>query len=77
MNWYDQMKTEVPKLCKYLRARNPYGMPEGGENPWYLLDDANTIFWCIRTAGGTGPDYSLVGPGPCQHGRSCFAEAEE
>ena len=68
------MHSEDHQLCKYLRARNPYGMPEGGENPWYLLDDANTIFWCIRTAGGTGPDYGLVGPGGCQVGRKCFAK---
>jgi hypothetical protein len=65
------------RLCKYLRARNPYGMAEGGENPWYLLDDANTIFWCIRSSGGAGPDGGLVGPGLCQAGRGCFARPED
>lgn len=65
------------KLCKNLRARNPYGMSEGGENPWYLLDDANTIFWCIRGSGGTGPDNGLVHSGSCQSGRRCFADPED
>ncbi|WP_422082294.1 hypothetical protein [Ulvibacterium sp.] len=59
-------------ICKFLRARNPYGMMEGGENPWLLLDDANTICWCITSAGATGPDNGLVSPLHCLEGRSCF-----
>lgn len=58
-------------ICKFLRARNPYGMMEGGDNPWYLLDDANTICWCI-ISGGVGPDNGLVSTQDCRVGRSCF-----
>ena len=59
-------------ICKFLRARNPYGMMEGGDNPWLLLDDANTICWCITSAGAVGPDNGLVSPMQCVEGRSCF-----
>ncbi len=59
-------------ICKFLRARNPYGMMEGGENPWHLLDDANTICWCINSAGAMGPDSGLVSPKHCKEGRSCY-----
>jgi len=47
-------------------------MMEGGENPWLLLDDANTISWCINSAGAMGPDNGLVSPMECKKGRSCF-----
>ncbi|TLP81760.1 hypothetical protein ES765_03500 [Maribacter sp. ACAM166] len=58
-------------ICKFLRARNPYGMMEGGDSPWLLLDDANTICWCITSAGAVGPDNGLVSPKYCRKGRSC------
>ena len=63
-------------ICKYLRARNPYGMMEGGDHPWLLLDDANTICWCIVSAGAAGPDNGLVSPNKCVEGRSCFVAAQ-
>ncbi|MEO1010987.1 MAG: hypothetical protein AAFX53_06740 [Bacteroidota bacterium] len=65
-------KTEKKDICKSLRARNPYGMMEGGENPWLLLDDANTICWCISSGGAIGPDDGLVSPKYCLSSRSCF-----
>ena len=66
------MKSKNNSICKFLRARNPYGMMEGGEQPWLLLDDANTICWCINSAGGSGPDNGLVATTECRAGRSCF-----
>jgi len=42
-------------------------MMEGGDNPWFLLDDANTICWCI-VSGGVGPDNGLVSPTDCREG---------
>ena len=74
MNSVDPPK---PKICKYLRARNPYGMMEGGEHPWLMLDDANTISWCIQSAGAAGPDSGLVGPKYCVEGRACFVDPDE
>ncbi len=72
-----EIKPIKGKICKYLRARNPYGMMEGGENPWLLLDDANTISWCIASSGAAGPDNGLVGPEKCVAGRSCFVAPDE
>lgn len=65
------------KFCKYLKAKSPYGPVEGGDNPWYLLDRANTICWCIKSAGGAGPDNGLVDPSACVPGRKCYAKSDE
>ena len=68
----ENIKPVKNKFCKYLRARNPYGASEGGENPWLLFEDANTICWCIKSAGGAGPDNDVVTPHKCVSGRKCF-----
>ena len=59
-------------LCRFLRAKSPYGTNEGGDNPWYLADNANTICWCIKSPGGAGPDNGFVDPLKCVAGRTCF-----
>ena len=68
------MQIDPDELCTYLRARNPYGMMEGGDHPWLFMDDANTIYWCIVSAGAAGPDNGLVSPHKCKPGRSCYKE---
>ncbi|MDN5213497.1 hypothetical protein QQ020_15610 [Fulvivirgaceae bacterium BMA12] len=60
------------KFCRFLRSKNPYGSLEGGENEWYLIDDANSICWCIKATGGAGPDNGLVDPPLCVSGRACY-----
>ena len=67
-----QTKSGNTTICKFIRARNPYGMMEGGDHPWLLLDDANTICWCINSSGGIGPDNGVVSQSGCKEGRSCF-----
>ncbi len=71
----EENKSNKLSICKFLRARNPYGMMEGGDNPWFLLDDANTICWCI-VSGGVGPDNGLVSTTDCREGRSCFVSRD-
>lgn len=72
----EENKPNKKGICKYLRARNPYGMMEGGDHPWLLLDDANTICWCINSAGAMGPDDGLVSTMSCKEGRNCFASQD-
>ena len=72
----DNNESNTKGICKFLRARNPYGMMEGGEHPWLLLDDANTICWCINSAGASGPDNGLISPMECKEGRSCFVSQD-
>ena len=67
-------KTEHNKLCRNLRIKNPYGMLEDGENDWLLLDDINSICWCIKSIGGSGPDDGVVDPAQCVKGRVCYEE---
>ena len=69
------MKSVKPvdiKLCRYLRAKNPFGTAEGGANPWLMLDDANTIYWCVKSMGAGGPDNGPIDPKLCQPGRKCY-----
>ena len=69
-----KIKPVNTKFCRFLRAKNPYGTLEGGENPWFMLDDANTTVWCVKASGPVGPDNGLVDPPRCVKGRSCFEE---
>jgi hypothetical protein len=72
------MKKELenPIYCKYLRAKNPYGFSEGGEDPWRIAYESNTICWCIKSPGAAGPDNQLVYPPSCVAGRKCFVAPE-
>ncbi len=72
-----EIKPVKNKFCKYLKAKSPYGPIEGGDNPWFLLDQANTICWCIKSASGAGPDNGLVAPEACTPGRSCYTAPKE
>ena len=64
-------------FCKYLKAKSPYGPVEGGDDPWYLLDQPNTICWCVKSLTGTGPDNGLVSAGTCVPGRKCYKGQDE
>lgn len=75
------MLTKVPhsevKYCRFLRAKNAYGKLEGGDNPWLTMDDPNTVYWCVRSSGGAGPDNGLVAPERCLAGRKCYEPPRE
>ncbi len=73
----EKVKPLNTKFCRYLRAKSPYGGLEGGENQWYLLDNANTICWCIQSAGGSAPDNGFVDPPHCVEGRSCYVAPKD
>jgi hypothetical protein len=64
-------------ICRYLKAKNSFGMIEGGENPWYGIDDPNTTFWCNKTSGPIGPDNLFCDPRSCKPGRKCYREHDE
>jgi hypothetical protein len=70
-------KTPKNTLCKNLRIKNSFGMLEDGEVDWQLLEDMNSICWCIKSVGGSGPDNGLVDPALCVYGRICFESAKE
>jgi hypothetical protein len=62
------------KFCRFLRAKNAYGRLEGGGNPWLIADDPNSIYRCILSTSGAGPDGGVVAPSCCVKGRRCFEE---
>jgi hypothetical protein len=72
-----EIKPIENQFCRFLKAKSPYGPIEGGENPWYLLDRANTICWCIKSASGAGPDNGLVSPAACISGRKCYVKNDD
>ena len=69
-----KVKPKDKKVCRFLNAKNSFGMLDGGDNQWFGIDDANTQYWCIRSSGGAGPDNGLVGRAQCVKGRSCFKD---
>lgn len=70
----EKLKPINTKICRFLRAKNPYGSLEGGEAGWLLLDEANTHIWCIKSMGPVGPDNGLADPHRCVGGRACFVK---
>ena len=62
------------RFCKFLKAKNPFGTIEGGGNDWYTYDDANTIYWCVKSLGAGGPDNGPVEPDMCVSGRKCYVD---
>jgi len=69
------MKTEKTadiQLCRHLKGKNPFGTLEGGNQPWRVTDDPNTIYWCVKSMGAGGPDNGPIDPKLCQAGRVCY-----
>jgi len=72
MNHSDHPNPSTNSPCRYLKAKNSFGMIESGDSQWFGIDDANTQFWCTRSAGAVGPDNGIVGAKECVEGRKCF-----
>jgi hypothetical protein len=73
------MKSVKPvdaKFCRFLKAKNPFGTIEGGDNDWYVMEDANTIYWCVKSMGAGGPDNGPVDPRLCVSGRKCYRDRD-
>ncbi|MEJ2594819.1 MAG: hypothetical protein P8100_06760 [bacterium] len=68
----DKLTPKKNAICRYLRAKNSFGMMEGGEDPWYGIEDPNATFWCVRTSGPTGPDNNVCSMHSCLPGRKCY-----
>ncbi len=64
------------KFCRFLKAKNPFGTLEGGDNDWYVLEDSNTIYWCVKSLGAGGPDNGPVDPRLCISGRKCYKDRD-
>ena len=69
-----RVKPVDTKFCRFLKAKNPFGTLEGGENDWYVLEDANTIYWCVKSNGAGGPDNGPIDPRLCVPGRKCYKD---
>lgn len=68
----EKIKPINTKVCRFLKAKNPHGTLEGGEYDWLMMDDANTIVWCLHSMGPVGPDNGLANPPSCVKGRACY-----
>ncbi len=70
-------KTVDITFCKHLKCKNPSGTLQG-ESKWYVLDDPNTIYWCVKSlTGSSGPDNGPIDPFLCVRGRKCFRKPED
>jgi hypothetical protein len=62
--------TDVP--CRHLRSKGMYVYTDGfgGESH---EDYDNSIYWCLKTMTGFGPDDYFVGGEDCRNAaRSCY-----
>lgn len=57
--------------CRFLKAKNSFGMVESGEH-WHGIEDPSASYWCVKSSGPVGPDNGMVGPKQCITGRKCF-----
>jgi hypothetical protein len=59
-------------LCRYLRNKGMYVYTDGSNRSTHD-DYDNTIYWCVKTHKGFGPDDELVAGDDCRNsGRSCY-----
>jgi hypothetical protein len=57
--------------CRHLRTKGMYVYTDGGGESHDDYD--NSIFWCLQSMKGFGPDDDLVGREECRNpARSCY-----
>ncbi len=56
------MKKSSKGVCRSLREKGPCG----------LLDDADTIYWCIKATGAAVFDNKFADTSLCRQDRICF-----
>jgi hypothetical protein len=60
--------------CRHLRSKGMYVYTDG-QTPAHD-DYDNTIYWCLKTMKGFGPDDDMVNGEECRNpARSCYAES--
>ena len=67
----DSPKVQRSGPCQHLRHKGMYVYTDGslGDED----DDEGTIYWCLKTMKGYGPDDDVVDrEGCCRPGRSCY-----
>jgi hypothetical protein len=65
-------KNTAARACRYLKSKNQFGSLEGGDEPFVTFDDANAIYWCVKSIGPVGADDGPVDPMLCRAGRLCY-----
>jgi hypothetical protein len=57
--------------CRHLRSKGMYVYTDGASGEEH--DDENTVYWCLQTMKGFGPDDALVDGCDCRNpSRSCY-----
>jgi hypothetical protein len=72
MSMNDPPPVKLQKACAHIRHKLMYS--EKSHAVRGMVDDSSdtTVFFCIKTFDGLGPDDQPVSPGDCAPGRSCF-----
>lgn len=59
--------------CRHLRNKGMYVYTDEAEDDNTQADYDNTIFWCVQTMKGFGPDDEFVDRHECKNAsRSCY-----
>jgi hypothetical protein len=60
--------------CRHLRSKGMYVYTDGLHDPHGDYD--NTIYWCLKTMKGFGPDDDMVNGEDCRNpARTCYEES--
>jgi hypothetical protein len=72
MSMNDPPPVKLQKTCAHIRHKLMYSAKSHAVRG--MVDDASdtTVFFCIKTFDGLGPDDQPVSPGDCTPGRSCY-----
>ncbi len=59
--------------CRHLRHKGMYVFTDGSRDD-DEHDDDSSVYWCLQTMKGYGPDDDVVDrAGCCKPGRECYA----
>lgn len=75
----DDAPIEAPQVrtgpCQHLRHKGMYVFTDGSrDGDDFDHDDDSSVYWCLKTMKGYGPDDDVVDrAGCCRAGRACYA----
>jgi hypothetical protein len=69
-----ERETNRRLYCRFLRAKNSFGMLEGDDGFWSGIEDPATQYWCVKTGHAFGPDSRPVSKVDCTEVWGCFVK---
>ena len=72
MSMNDPPPVKLQKACAHIRHKLMYSEKSHAVRGMVDTSSDTTVFFCIKTFDGLGPDDHPVSPEDCAPGRSCY-----